>query len=748
MPYQSTLGSTLGNLKLQQGQREANLRREQGQTSAALYQTYSQLGQFPEKMVNTIADWRDRETRNQYMSDLSREARGRADMAEREAADTLALESAMSRHTRPSAPLMATGPNQLGVNPEQGQAVIDWIGAENDLSGNGLGHLVPSLREVMNQSVKSVADSKRANLLAQSEASKAVTALLTPVIGAGHDQDYGVHQDQMQSVRPWESGRGSPLKVADPEGFQSWYSDIASKHDLNPDPDDPSQFYDYRSAFMDGVRGPASGGHWPSKYKLEGHPNMVVGGFHVQTGERVPGTPRASEKELIDLGWGRSDAERLSQLPDTAPDWSLEAESKKHRPMSTGVLTQRPIEEQIPRMQSLHGPASPTFTGPAQWHAIRPQVNEILQGAGLPPLPVEYDEQLLREVQSRAMSLEEITTQDALLMGRVADGDFDFTKLKPAIEFIQKYLAGVTDAEGHAARMTQIGEWIDTGVLPSGLDAVITQAGLWDYTGDYPDKVANAFGSPRTPQGPNKTGSRSTQTVTSWATAVDTANRDWNAIVDSERMATENLRNSEEGQRSRPAVGPRFTEEQIRESGLTAWEQANRSPQIDRSDPGMTGRWISTPDRVRTDPITGVSSGFGRYEGGYQTFDPAMSGERTVDIVLPADPEAESYEAETKAEQELIVTYNKRMLTVWNSLRRKMGLTIRSKMPSVNPGEVLVLMPDDSEEVMTSSALDALNTSRPELGLRVIFDPTWLGLGSLPSPGRSTMGEMVFDAPQ
>ena len=57
-------------------------------------------------------------------------------------------------------------------------------------------------------------------------------------------------------------------------------------------------------------------------------------------------------------------------------------------------------------------------------------------------------------------------------------------------------------------------------------------------------------------------------------------------------------------------------------------------------------------------------------------------------------------------------------------------------------------MPDDSEEVMTSSALDALNTSRPELGLRVIFDPTWLGLGSLPSPGRSTMGEMVFDAPQ
>lgn len=61
--------------------------------------------------------------------------------------------------------------------------------------------------------------------------------------------------------------------------------------------------YDFRSAMMAGAQRDASG-HWPSEFKRQNHPNLVVGGFNTKTGERVPGTPMAkSVQELIDLGW-------------------------------------------------------------------------------------------------------------------------------------------------------------------------------------------------------------------------------------------------------------------------------------------------------------------------------------------------------------------------------------------------------------------------------------------------------------
>ena len=43
---------------------------------------------------------------------------------------------------------------------------------------------------------------------------------------------------------------------------------------------------------------------------------MVVGGFNVQTGERVPGTLRAPESELVRLGWDPQTAKRLSAMPE------------------------------------------------------------------------------------------------------------------------------------------------------------------------------------------------------------------------------------------------------------------------------------------------------------------------------------------------------------------------------------------------------------------------------------------------
>lgn len=66
--------------------------------------------------------------------------------------------------------------------------------------------------------------------------------------------------------------------------FMDWYTKMANQRGLNPNPDDPRHFYDYRGAYEAGVRAPNQEGHWPSEFKLEGHPRMVLGGVNTKTG--------------------------------------------------------------------------------------------------------------------------------------------------------------------------------------------------------------------------------------------------------------------------------------------------------------------------------------------------------------------------------------------------------------------------------------------------------------------------------
>ncbi len=73
---------------------------------------------------------------------------------------------------------------------------------------------------------------------------------------------------------------------AEPE-FQRWYQGHAATLGLNSDPDDPQHFYDYRRAFAAGA-GPDPAGHWPSQFKLAGHPNRYVGGIDTITGAPQP----------------------------------------------------------------------------------------------------------------------------------------------------------------------------------------------------------------------------------------------------------------------------------------------------------------------------------------------------------------------------------------------------------------------------------------------------------------------------
>ena len=57
--------------------------------------------------------------------------------------------------------------------------------------------------------------------------------------------------------------------------FRDWYSQIQKRYRLAPDPDDPLHHYDYRAAWMAGAA-PGPGGHWPSIFKTDSHPNRYV----------------------------------------------------------------------------------------------------------------------------------------------------------------------------------------------------------------------------------------------------------------------------------------------------------------------------------------------------------------------------------------------------------------------------------------------------------------------------------------
>lgn len=73
-------------------------------------------------------------------------------------------------------------------------------------------------------------------------------------------------------------------KTAAAPAFDAWYADRAKKLGLNPNPDAPEHFYDYRAAYDAGAE-PDASGHWPSKFKREGHPNLIVDGRDTRTGE-------------------------------------------------------------------------------------------------------------------------------------------------------------------------------------------------------------------------------------------------------------------------------------------------------------------------------------------------------------------------------------------------------------------------------------------------------------------------------
>jgi hypothetical protein len=83
---------------------------------------------------------------------------------------------------------------------------------------------------------------------------------------------------------------GSSTAALNENAFKAWYAKHAQKQGLNPNPDDPQHYYDYRAAFAAGAE-PDAYGHWPSQFKQEGHPRMIIEGVNTKTGQPIAPQP-------------------------------------------------------------------------------------------------------------------------------------------------------------------------------------------------------------------------------------------------------------------------------------------------------------------------------------------------------------------------------------------------------------------------------------------------------------------------
>jgi|TARA_R100001530_G_scaffold133677_1_gene107435 hypothetical protein len=61
----------------------------------------------------------------------------------------------------------------------------------------------------------------------------------------------------------------------DDPGFSAWYAGVSNRSGVNPDPDDPRHYYDYRAAYEEGAELDEDS-HLPSRFKHDLHPNRYI----------------------------------------------------------------------------------------------------------------------------------------------------------------------------------------------------------------------------------------------------------------------------------------------------------------------------------------------------------------------------------------------------------------------------------------------------------------------------------------
>jgi len=136
--------------------------------------------------------------------------------------------------------------------------------------------------------------------------------------------------------------------------FQKIYKEMATKKGLSLNPDDPLHYYDYRALYKEtGKLEPDETGHFPSKYKLEGHPNMIVESINTKTGKPVekeeekkfdwglvkPPKPKVPMGSQFGGNWGLSDLiKKEEEKEQQKKDELLAIETKKKQLQATYEL--------------------------------------------------------------------------------------------------------------------------------------------------------------------------------------------------------------------------------------------------------------------------------------------------------------------------------------------------------------------------------------------------------------------------
>ena len=119
----------------------------------------------------------------------------------------------------------------------------------------------------------------------------------------------------------WEKlkSKFEPVKFDEAE-FQTTYKKMATKQGLSLDPDDPKHFYDYRGLYKEtGKLEPDATGHFPSKFKLEGHPRMEIG---VEPEFKLKKAPKI-EKTLWDKVKGLFEAKPEVQIAKAQVSYNI-----------------------------------------------------------------------------------------------------------------------------------------------------------------------------------------------------------------------------------------------------------------------------------------------------------------------------------------------------------------------------------------------------------------------------------------
>lgn len=249
--------------------------------------------------------------------------------------------------------------------------------------------------------------------------------------------------------------------TTDEPAFRSWYAEQSRRYQLDPNPDAPEHFYDWRAAFRAGAK-PDDSGHWPSTFKQAGHPNEVVGGFNTRTGERVPGTLRArSVDELVSLGWDRSTATRLMAGQDRSLISDPLAPAPGQRPFETQpAQTVRPPS----LISDPFGDESNRLTDAArQAQATTPdkaaRVLSLQRRTGFPTEVIESNlDELERKTAVDDFDVEQFRAQSPLLANWLAKNPQNFAvaqdDLAPLSRLERALQVGATSVRSAAAGAT------------------------------------------------------------------------------------------------------------------------------------------------------------------------------------------------------------------------------------------------------------------------------------------------------